>query len=121
MLDRRVLRTDYAVSYGSVTLKSLQNDNIPELDLLVRESIQNSSDASLGMPGQSYNVNFTTGKFTPNYLRLSIQKWYAPKLHNLELKKFTDRKWLHATVNNIPMRKRDMLQKCNWFHEYNEM
>ncbi len=65
MLDRLILKTDYAVSYGSVTLKSLQNDNIPELDLLVRESIQNSSDAALGMPGQSYNVNFTTGTFVP--------------------------------------------------------
>ena len=65
MLDRRILKTDYAVSYGSVTLKSLQNDNIPELDLLVRESIQNSSDAALNMPGQSYNVNFCTGKFSP--------------------------------------------------------
>lgn len=65
MLERKILKTDYAVSYGSVTLKSLQNDSIPELDLLVRESIQNSSDAALSMPGQSYNVNFTTGKFAP--------------------------------------------------------
>ena len=65
MLDKRILTTDYAVSYGSVTLKSLQNDNIPELDLLVRESIQNSSDASLNMPGQNYCVNFKTGKFAP--------------------------------------------------------
>ena len=65
MLDRHILKTNYGVSYGSVTLKSLQNDNIPELDLLVRESIQNSSDAALNLPGQSYCVNFTTGKFTP--------------------------------------------------------
>lgn len=66
MLDKLILKTDYAVSYGSVTLKSLQNDNIPELDLLVRESIQNSSDAALSLPGQSYNVNFTTGAFKPS-------------------------------------------------------
>lgn len=66
MLDKLILKTDYAVSYGSVTLKSLQNDNIPELDLLVRESIQNSSDAALSLPGQSYNVNFTTGTFKPS-------------------------------------------------------
>jgi hypothetical protein len=65
MLDRHILKTNYGVSYGSVTLKSLQNDNIPELDLLVRESIQNSSDAALSMPGQSYCVNFTTGSFSP--------------------------------------------------------
>ncbi len=68
MLDIKILKTDYAVSYGSVTLKSLQNENVPELDLLVRESIQNSSDASLNLPGPSYNVNFTTGKFNPRRL-----------------------------------------------------
>ncbi len=65
MLDREILRTDYGVSYGSVTLKSLQNDNVPELDLLVREAIQNSSDASLTQDGKSYSVNFMTGKFVP--------------------------------------------------------
>lgn len=65
MLDNYVLTTNYGVSYGSVTLKSLQNDNVPELDLLVRESIQNSSDAALKMDGKSYCVNFTTGKFCP--------------------------------------------------------
>lgn len=66
MLDRHILTTNYGVSYGSVTLKSLQNDNIPELDLLVRESIQNSSDAAINMPGQSYCVNYTTGTFIPS-------------------------------------------------------
>lgn len=65
MLDREILKTDYGVSYGSVTLKSLQNDNIPELDLLVREAIQNSSDASLMEQGESYAVNFGTGVFEP--------------------------------------------------------
>lgn len=68
MLDKEILRTNYSVSYGSVTLKSLQNDNIPELDLLVRESIQNSSDASLNLPGDKYIVNFTTGVFNPSEL-----------------------------------------------------
>ncbi len=65
MLDKEILRTDYGVSYGSVTLKSLQNDNVPELDLLVREAIQNSSDASLTETGNSYAVNFLSGKFSP--------------------------------------------------------
>lgn len=62
-LDKKILELDYAVSYGSVTLKSLQNDNIPEIDLLVREAIQNSSDAALGEPGDSFTVNFNTGRF----------------------------------------------------------
>lgn len=66
MLDIEILKTDYAVSYGSVTLKSLQNDNVPELDLLVREGIQNSSDASLKEDGPSYSVNFVSGKFEPS-------------------------------------------------------
>ena len=65
MLECHVLPIDYGVSYGSVTLKSLQNDNVPELDLLVREAIQNSSDASLQEPGDSFKVNFTTGQFCP--------------------------------------------------------
>ena len=65
MLDCKVLELDYGVSYGSVTLKSLQNDCIPELDLLVREAIQNSSDASLGEPGDKFKVNFNTGHFCP--------------------------------------------------------
>lgn len=73
MLDREILKTDYGVSYGSVTLKSLQNDNVPELDLLVREAIQNSSDASLTQDGKSYAVNFQTGKFVPAKFNLFLQ------------------------------------------------
>lgn len=64
MLDRQILRMDYGVSYGSVTLKSLQNDNVPEIDLLVREAIQNSSDAALDEDGNSYAVNFQYGAFS---------------------------------------------------------
>ena len=64
-LNRYILKTNYGVSYGSATLKSLQNDNIPELDLLVRESIQNSSDAAISIPGDSFAVDFNTGTFIP--------------------------------------------------------
>jgi hypothetical protein len=66
MLDCKVLELDHGVSYGSVTLKSLQNDYIPELDLLVREAIQNSSDASLGETDDNFKVNFNTGYFCPS-------------------------------------------------------
>ena len=65
MLDYKVLEFDHGVSYGSVTLTSLQNDFVPELDLLVREAIQNSSDASLKEPDGSFRVNFKTGFFRP--------------------------------------------------------
>lgn len=66
MLDREILKTDYAVSYGSATLSSLQNDSVPEIDLLVREAIQNSSDAAIGLDGPSYRVGFQTGTFIPS-------------------------------------------------------
>ena len=72
MLDCHILHIDYGVSYGSVTLKSLQNDNVPELDLLVREAIQNSSDASLQEPGDWFRVNFNTGIFCPAALNSYI-------------------------------------------------
>jgi hypothetical protein len=65
-LDCEVLKINYGVSYGSTTLKSLQNDNIPELDLLVREAIQNSSDASLEESGKFYSVDFKTSTFVPH-------------------------------------------------------
>ena len=48
------------ISYGSGSLKALQNDNLPEIDLLVREAIQNSSDASLREPGDSFGVSFSS-------------------------------------------------------------
>lgn len=71
-LDKKILELDYAVSYGSVTLKSLQNDNIPEVDLLVREAIQNSSDAALKEPGDSFTVNFNTGQFVPAKFNINL-------------------------------------------------
>lgn len=64
-LDTKVLELTQSVPYGSVTLKSLQNDNIPELDLLVREAIQNSSDAALQEADDSFTVKFNTGTFVP--------------------------------------------------------
>ena len=68
MLDYRILKLDYGVSYGSETLKSPQNDSIPEIDLLVREAIQNSSDAALKEEGDSFDINFQIGTFSPRKL-----------------------------------------------------
>lgn len=73
MLDSRILGMDYGSSYGSGALKALQNDNIPELDLLVREAIQNSSDASLSEPGDSFAVNFNFGTFNPYKLNRNFE------------------------------------------------
>lgn len=65
MLDREILTTNYGISYGSATLSAMQNDNVPELDLLVREAVQNSSDASLRQNDPFFIVNFNTGLFCP--------------------------------------------------------
>lgn len=65
MLDELIKKMDHGVSYGSGALKALQNDSLPELDLLVREAIQNSSDASLKIDGERFDVNFTIGTFIP--------------------------------------------------------
>lgn len=48
---------------GSSLLRLIQNNNMPVLDLFVRESVQNSLDA--GMPGSSYvSIQFLTGSFS---------------------------------------------------------
>lgn len=65
MLDSHILRMSYGSSYGSGSLKALQNNNLPEIDLLVRESIQNSSDASLQEEGKSFEVDFNYDTFYP--------------------------------------------------------
>ena len=46
-----------------------------------------------------------------DYLRLSIQKWYAPKIHNRELVNIPEcrNKWLLVSVDNKPIRKQDLL------------
>ena len=55
---------------GSSLLKLIQNNNMPVLDLLVRESIQNSLDAR--MPNSKYvEMNYLTGTF--DSFRLSME------------------------------------------------
>ncbi len=52
---------------GSSLLKSIQNNSTPILDLLVRESIQNSLDAA--KPGKAWvGVEFEIGEFSPKKL-----------------------------------------------------
>ena len=78
-----VMGLDYGIGYGSTALKSLQNDNIPELDLLVREAIQNSSDAAASMPTAHYRVEFNTDEFDKTALCSQL-----PDVGPLLLKKF---------------------------------
>lgn len=60
--------------YGSAFLKSLQTEKLPELDLLVRESIQNSSDASIGMKGNNFHIDYRFEKFNPKGLFYHLGK-----------------------------------------------
>lgn len=68
MLDSLILKFTQGCADGRGMLKALQNDNLPELDLLVREAIQNSSDASLSQPEPFFGVNFNYGTFKPTEL-----------------------------------------------------
>lgn len=68
MLKSLILGMNHGISYGSGALKALQNDNFPELDLLVREAIQNSADAALGQDYPSIDVQFNRGSFNPRKL-----------------------------------------------------
>lgn len=55
-------------AYGSAFLKSLQTEKLPELDLLVRESVQNSSDASIGIDHKNFWIDYTFSEFDPSGL-----------------------------------------------------
>ncbi|MBR4732790.1 MAG: hypothetical protein IK081_08495, partial [Lachnospiraceae bacterium] len=73
MLDSCILGTTINSSYGSGALKALQNDHLPEIDLLVREAIQNSSDASLSEPTSFFGVNFNYNQFQPARLNAILK------------------------------------------------
>lgn len=73
MLDELIKTMDHCVSYGSGALKSLQNDNLPELDLLVREAIQNSYDASRKIKAERFDVDFNVGTFNPKIFNAEFQ------------------------------------------------
>ena len=69
---------------GSALLRSLQNNSMPVLDLIVRESIQNSLDA--GKKDANYiGVDFTVGEFEPaglNYYFDGIGKTLNERFKN---------------------------------------
>lgn len=52
-----------STGYGSVLRKSLQTEKLPELDLLVREAVQNSSDASIGVDHKNVWIDFKYDTF----------------------------------------------------------
>lgn len=77
MLDELIKTMDHGVSYGSGALKALQNESLPEIDLLVREAIQNSSDASLKVDGERFDINFTIGTFNPSKFNAELRSLRA--------------------------------------------
>lgn len=62
-LDSYIAKPEYSSIAGSAVLKSLQNESIPTIDLLVREAIQNSLDASQPIDSPKCRVNFTVKDF----------------------------------------------------------
>ena len=60
-------------AYGSAFLKSLQTEKLPELDLLVRESVQNSSDASIGIDHKNFWIDYVYAEFDPENLLKEIE------------------------------------------------
>jgi len=74
-LSCHLLENGLSVASGGTVLKSFQNLKEPKLDLLVREVIQNSSDASLkDKEHDYYQVSFNIGEFTPCNLNRYLEK-----------------------------------------------
>lgn len=67
-LDALIPEPNYGSVYGSSVLKGLQNMDIPRLDLLVREAVQNSLDAAQGESSPSCRVKFKVSSFSPKDL-----------------------------------------------------
>ena len=62
---------------GSSLIRLIQNNNMPVLDLLVRESIQNSLDARK-QDSKYVEVDFFTGKFKSEKLGKELQQITEP-------------------------------------------
>lgn len=70
--DYEILRNEYMGISGSSLLRAIQNNDIPILDLLTREAIQNSLDAKLDTSA-SVDVEINISKFDEKKLANSIE------------------------------------------------
>jgi hypothetical protein len=68
MLDRFPLKPNPNTIYGDKVLTILQDNSSSLVDLLVRESIQNSLDAGLNHDNSPINISFSHGKFDKGHL-----------------------------------------------------
>ena len=61
-MEIEIAQPGHMTQSGSSLLRLIQNNDMPVLDLFVRESVQNSLDAAV--PGtRSVTVQFLTGRF----------------------------------------------------------
>ena len=72
-MEIEIAKHDRMSESGSSLLRLIQNNNIPLLDLLVRESVQNSLDAAKDNT-KSVKVDFITGKFNSDSLNSHFEK-----------------------------------------------
>lgn len=82
----KLLRLGWMTTSGSSLLRMMQNISTPVLDLIVRESIQNSLDAAkktLNPKNDKIRVDFNYGGFDSNKLSEQFEKISA-KLHNFD-------------------------------------
>lgn len=107
-------QVDYtSISYGSTLLKSLQTEKLPELDLLVREAVQNSSDASMAITEKnSLWIDFTYQDFDACKLceqlgavGQALQSTHADYQESSKCLEIRDR---HTTGLTGPYRKEDL-------------
>lgn len=73
MLDSLIPPYTHTSASGGGILKALQNDTMPEIDLFIRESIQNSADAALKMKGGFSRIEFKIGSFSPKKLNAELE------------------------------------------------
>jgi len=88
LLDYKILKNDSMTATGSQILRAIQNNDLPKLDLLTREVIQNSLDARNGID-KKVGVRVNTGCFDiDNFAKIlgsigeSIERTYPKEKYN---------------------------------------
>ncbi len=79
---------------GSSLLRLIQNQDIPLLDLLVRESVQNALDATISS-SKSVNVDISVGEFPPAELNRHLEK-----IENGLNRRFRQKKYKYISVRD---------------------
>ena len=86
MMDIKLLKLGWMTTSGSSLLRMMQNVSTPVLDLIVRESLQNSLDAAketLNLKNDKIRVDFNYGNFDAPKLANQFDK-ISIKLHDFD-------------------------------------